>query len=472
MPNLIFKTKDAHAVMNTLVHEITGQNDISVVDTSSFISAGSKVLEAGYDSIFESLAVLIGKTIIASRKYEGKFKLIAEDSNAYDYRVRKISYYARDNIAVGFENTDIYTNLAAGLDDSDGVGSQYEQFPALCTERYFYSDFAWSKATTEYIEQIKKAFQNETDFINFVNGMMIEVQNDIESTLEAKNRAVVLDRIAGVYLQARTGAIGAECLVNLTKTFNEKFGTNYTTNEILSEHTVEFLQHYIAMFRIISDKMTNRSTLYHDTMEKEISNDTYHVLRHTPKDLQKFIYYSPLFTELNLNLANVFHDDMLKLENGEGIQYWQSITDPSAIDIKPALPDGATSSEVRIPLVVGLLFDRDALMVSNRFNGAYVTPLNARKLYQTLYWHYRYSVANDYSENSVLFIMEDEYTDTFEGDGTEVTFTLTNTAKMITGVTVNGVAVDSDDYTFSATNGTITFDTAPADDAAIVVNYV
>ena len=164
MPNLIFKTKDAHAVMNTLVHEITGQNDISVVDTSSFISAGSKVLEAGYDSIFESLAVLIGKTIIASRKYDGKFKLIAEDSNAYDYRVRKISYYARDNIAVGFENTDVYTNLAAGLDDDDGVGSQYEQFPALCTERYFYSDFAWSKATTEYIEQIKKAFQNETDF--------------------------------------------------------------------------------------------------------------------------------------------------------------------------------------------------------------------------------------------------------------------------------------------------------------------
>ena len=472
MSVLVFKTKDAHAVMNTLVHEITGQNDISVVDTSSFISAGESVLSAGYDSVYESLAVLIGKTIIASRKYENKFRLIAEDSNAYDYRVRKISYYARDNIAAGFENTDLYTNLAAGLDDDDGVGSQYEQFPALCTERYFYSDFAWSKATTRYIEQIKKAFTNEADFIDFVNGMMIEFQNDIESTIEAKNRAAVLDRIAGVYLQARTGAIGPECCINLTKSFNDKFGTNYTTNELLTDHAIEFLQHWIAVFKITSDKMTNRTTLYHDTMEKVISSDHYHVLRHTPKDLQKFIYYSPLFTELNLNLATVFHDEMLKLENGEGIQYWQSIKNPSAIAVKPSLPDGETSQNVSIPLVIGMLFDRDALMVSNRFEAAYSTPVNARKLYETLYMHYRYSIANDYSENSVIFICEDEFTDNFTGDGSNDDFVLTNTAKLIMSVTVNGVVVDRDDYTFTAATNTLTFDSAPANNAAIVVNYV
>lgn len=473
MPTLTFGVKDAYAVMNSLVKQATGQTDITVTDTSSFIDAGTKLLEAGYENLYNALGVLIGRTIIASRKYDGKFKLIAaETSDAFEARTRKISFYARDNEASGMFNTDLYTNLGSSLNDESGVGSQWEQNPAIPVEEYFYSNFAWDKSHTQYIEQAKIAFTSESTFIDFINGIMVEVQNDIESTLEAKNRMVVIDRIAGNYLQSGD-TLGTECAVNLTSEFNAEHGTSYTTQEILREHTVSFLEFFIARFKIDSDRLENRTALYHDNMDKTIDGVHYKVLRHTPKEYQKFIYYSPLFTQLNLSLAEIFNPSMLKLPNGEGIQYWQSFKDPSKVDVIPALPNGKTSSEVSIPLVVGLLFDRDAILVNNKFNGMYQTPINARHVYTTMWWHYNYSMVNSYSENSILYYMADtdkQIIDTFKGNGTKKNFELNQTGTTITKVTVDNVEMTSGtDYTFE--DNTVKFDSAPSNNAVIKVIY-
>ena len=64
MAVVTFSPVDVYAVMNELVHEATGQNDIQVVDTSSFIDAGKKVLDTGVENVFNALQVLIARTII------------------------------------------------------------------------------------------------------------------------------------------------------------------------------------------------------------------------------------------------------------------------------------------------------------------------------------------------------------------------------------------------------------------------
>lgn len=470
----IFSVKDAHSVMNQLVKQATGETSIKVVDTASFINAGSRVLEAGYDNLYNSLGVLIGRTIVASDKYKGKYRLIvAEDSNSFAVRIRKISFYAQENEPASFVNTDLYTQLGAGYNDESGTGSMWDQNPSIPVEEYFYSNFAWTKSHSEYYEQAKIAFQNEADFINFINGCLTEVMNDIESTMEAKNRSVIIDRIAGTYLQTGDN-LGVECSVNLTKLFNDTYGTSYTSEEIRREHTTEFEQLFIARLKIDSDKLENRTAMFHDSMEKEISGKKYHVLRFTPKADQKFIYYSPLFTQLNLNLATVFNPQYLRLPNGEGVEFWQSIKEPSAIDVIPSLPNGKTSSEVKIPYVVGMLFDKDAIMVNNKFTGMYSTPLNPKHLYSVMYWHYNYCVCNSYSENAIIYYMSDEDSkvmiDTFIGDGTEDDFVLNQTATSVIKVTVDGVeATSGTDYTFA--NNTVTFATAPDNESVIVVTY-
>lgn len=472
MAVVTFAPQDAYAVMNSLVHQATGQTSITATDTSSFIDAGKTVLDTGVENVLNSLSVLIGRTIIASRPYLGKFRLIARnEADIFDNRVRKISFYARNNQPSGMFNTDLNTNLGAGLSDTDGTGSMWEQNPAIPVERFFYSSFTWDKSHTEYPEQIKLAFTSEALFIEFVNGVMTEVQNDIESTLEARNRMVVIDRIAGQKLLTDNGDLGAESAVNLTKAFNEEFGTAYSTAEILQEHLTAFLEFYVARVKIDSDFMENRSTLYHDPMTKTIDGVDYVVLRHTPKDRQRFIYYAPFFTKAKARvLPEIFNPQYLGdiNANGEGIDYWQSITNPSAIDVTPALPNGAESSEVKLDLVIGMLFDVDAIMTNNKFTGMYTTPINARHVYTNMWWHYLYGVCQDYSENCILYYMADE-SETFTGDGVEDDFVLTGDVTEILSVTVDGVATS--EYTYDSDTKTITFTTAPADEAVIVVTY-
>lgn len=411
MAVVTFAPVDAYAVMNELVHEATGQSNIDVVDTSSFIDAGKAVLDTGVENVFNALNVLIGRTIIASRPYTGKLDTISRQvGNAFENRIRKISFYARDNQASGMFNTDITSdNLGAGKTNTSGVGSMWDQNPAMPVERFFYSDYVWDRSHTQYLEQVKIAFTNERDFIDFINGVLTEVQNDIESTIEANNRSLLIDRIAGTYLQVKKGNLGAECAVNLTKAFNEECNTTYTTAQILSEHLTEFLEFYVAKVKIDSDRMENRTAFYHDPMKKTVDGVDYYVLRHSPKAVQRFIYYSPFFTKAKARvLPEIFNPQYLDFKQGEAVDYWQSFADPEKVNVKPALPGGAESEAVEIPLVIGLLFDEEALMSNNKFTGSYQTPIEARHVYTTTWWHYKFGQINDYSENAILYYMEDE----------------------------------------------------------------
>ena len=208
--------------------------------------------------------------------------------------------------------------------------------------------------------------------------------------------------------------------------------------------------------------------MFHDPMTKQISGVDYNVLRHTPKSMQKLIYNSRIFNQIKLSLAEIFHPEMLDLPNGEGVQYWQGVSDPYKIDIKPALPEGAASSEVEMDIVIGMLFDYDALISNIRYESMTPTPLNARHLYRNEWWHFLFSNWNDYSENAIVYYMSDTSTAYFTGDGVEDDFSLTATS--IEKVTVNGVEKTSGtDYTFSS--NTLTFTTAPAADAIIQVIY-
>jgi aminopeptidase N len=64
----------------------------------------------------------------------------------------------------------------------------------------------------------------------------------------------------------------------------------------------------------------------------------------------------------------------------------------------------------------------------------------------------------------------EQASETFTGDGSEDDFVLTGNVLRILSVTVNGTATDA--YTYTAATQTITFTSAPADDAAIKVTYL
>ena len=76
--------RDAHSIMNLIVKEATGQQAISVIDSSTFVSAGETVLNTGVENTLNALGIVIGKTIIGVRPYSAKIALIqTEDTGLY-----------------------------------------------------------------------------------------------------------------------------------------------------------------------------------------------------------------------------------------------------------------------------------------------------------------------------------------------------------------------------------------------------
>ena len=423
----ILTPRDCHALMNELVKQATGQQAVQVVDTSTFVSAGETVLATGVENTMNALSLVLGRTFMAVRPYDAKLRLINTiGSGEYTDRLRKISFYSRFSQASGDWNTQLFTNLQGGYtngqnEDSNGVPqstkSQWEQNPGVPLEFNFGGSSVWEDSTTIYKYQLKKAFRSEEEFAQFAAGIMTEKGNDIESQKEAFARMTFLNFIAGTY--DMNSASGSSRVVNLTAAYNARFGTNYTSAQLRSTYLRSFLEFFVATFKTYSDRMTHRSSYYHWSPAKtDAAGNALTLLRHTPKDRQKAALYAPLFREAEaMVLPEIFNPQYLNIDNFEAVDYWQAFDhdggDNPAINVTPAIPDVSnpaaqtTGANVSLDYVVGILFDADACMIDYQLDDAESTPMEARKRYYNIWWSFAKNAINDFTENSILFIMAD-----------------------------------------------------------------
>lgn len=415
--------KDAHTLMNALVKQATGREDVTVVDTSSFVSAGQTVLATGVENVLNSLSIVYNRLIVSNRPYQAKLtKMDSVNSGEFNNRLRKVSFYSKDAKASGMFNTDIFTNLKEGFTngqnkDAEGAAqstkSQWEQNQPVCLEMYFGNEATWQQCITVYEHQLQIAFRSEEEFMAFTAGYMTEHANDIESEREAWNRMALLNKVASVYDMS---ANMPGSVVNLTAGFNAKFGTSYTSEELRTTYLKEFLAYFVAEFKLASDRMEERSAKYHWSPAKTVDGVNYTLLRHTVKARQQAYLYSPLFTDAEaLVLPQIFNPQYLSIENYEPIGYWQSNTDDSkrsAINVTPAVTNVATGVQeagaaVALDYVVGMITDRDGLMTDMQLDVAYTTPVEARKGYRNTWNTFKKGVISDNTENAIIFIMGD-----------------------------------------------------------------
>jgi len=412
-------TKDAYQIINLMVKEATGQDaTIQAVDESTFVSVGEKILASGVEATLNALSMVLGRTLVAVRPYKAKFNLVnALNSGLYANRVRKISFYSRHAVPDGAENTDLYTNFANGYDNGTNGGvstpSMWVQNQPLPLELNFGGSSEWQTSTTVYEKQLQVAFRSSADFIRFVDGIMVEKANDIESMKEAFNRMAVLNAIAGCYdLSASMGG----SVINMTKAFNDYYGTSYTTSQLLSTYLTEFTEFFVSTVKKVSNYMTNRSKKYHWSPTKTVNGVTYELLRHTPKDRQKMLMLSDFWIKSeSLVKPQVFNDSFISFGNFEAVDFWQNEMEPSKISITPAIPDVAGTNSgaqtagtaVALDYVLGFMFDEDGVMLDYQFEDASTTPKEARKHYRNIWWTIRRNAMVDFTENMVLFYMAD-----------------------------------------------------------------
>ena len=416
---------DGYALINALAAEMFGQNaTIQAIDESSFASVGESILQAGTENVMNTLSLVCSRDLVAIRPYKAKFRLInALDSGMFSNRIRKISYYAKNAVPTGASNTQLFDeNLMMGADNGvhydtstppvqKSVESMWLQSTPVTYQAWFGGAIEWQYPYTLYENALKLAFRSGAEWAAFLNGFLVSAANDIETEKEAFSRGVVLNAIAGV---ADLTASMPNSFRNLTTEFNAKFSTSYTTAQLLSTYFSEFLAFFVTTVKTDSDMLENRSILYHWSPAKTVGGVSYVLPRQTKKEDQRMFMISKFWNDAEaLVLPQIFNPQYLSIDNFEKVDYWQNINDPTAISITPAIPDvlnpaaQTTGSAVVLDTVLGVLYDKDAMMVDFHLEDVASTPLEARKHYRTIWNTINKNPLWDATENMIVYYMAD-----------------------------------------------------------------
>ena len=230
---------------------------------------------------------------------------------------------------------------------------------------------------------LKEAFTSAEAMGNFQTAVYGEVRNAIELGQEDLGRLTMGNFIANMDQ--------AKQRIKLTTIYNTKFGTNIPDglDGLVDE---KFDRWVIATIKNIAFKMQTMSVLY--------NKDEFQ--RHTPLDMQRFVYLVDFMTalETNVNYA-AFNDQYVKLANGIAVPYWQSAQDADKIMVTDE-----EDTEFIASNVVAFIHDRDALGTYRKEEEALTTPVNSKGRYYNTDWHVDNLYFNDMSENGIYFTLD------------------------------------------------------------------
>ena len=387
---------DVYALMNAVVSQATGRTDLAVVDTTTFASVGEIVLRTGTENTLNAISTVIGKTIFSVRPYKGKLESLRVAQQRWGGQVRKIINLYDEAEKSDDWNTDVAQNV---LDDGNSV-DMYKIRKPKAVQLNFYGTKVLQKHITRFRDQLSLAFHSEDEFIRFIDSVMVEFSNEIELLNEAESRTTLLNFMAGISSMGLTE-------VDLVAEYNNEYGTQYTRAQLLSTYIESFMKFVAAEIKIYSSKLTDMSTLYHANLTGYNK-----IMRHTPKERQKMVMYEPIFIKTQAEVySGLFNPEYLDIGSFEGVNYWQSQSTPTAINVKPNILDVATGASkdadaaVNLDYVLGILFDEEACGVMPQYDYSSTTPFNSAGGYYNMYMHWRFNSYCDYTENAVLFVM-------------------------------------------------------------------
>lgn len=391
-------------VLTAITNQATGANNITPLDTSSFVSVAQKALETGYDPLTTAISQVLSKTIFSVRPYTRKFKGLNVSNQRYGNHVRKLL-----TIDKPFEDDD-----RLKLVDGESI-DQYKVNKPNVLQTNFYGANVYQKSVTIYKDQLDCAFSSPDEFASFISMVMQNSSDMIEQAHEETARATIANLIGGIYaaevLDTSSGPLaqanGGRRAINLLKLFNESTGLALKVVDVFKTENFEsFVKFAFSTVNTIADLMTDRNSLFCS----QLTN--YKVLRHTPKDRMKFYLYTDLVNKINSEVySSVFNPDFLKVVDFEKVNYWQAALSPSSINVKRTMlkKDGTLSVGVQsqIANVFGVLFDEDAAGYTTVNEWAQPSPFNARGGYYNQFWHFTDRYWNDFTENAVIFYIED-----------------------------------------------------------------
>ena len=379
--------------MNSVSKEVLGKTDLIQEDLTGIVDMGTEVFnQNAIDNYVKSLVNHIGKVVFVNRPYSGKVPSVLMDAWEFGSVMEKISA----DIPQAEENE------SWKLTD----GTEYKQdifHKPTVTAKFFNSKVTFEVPVSITERQVKESFSSAAQ----LNGFLSMIYNAVDKSMTIKTDALIMRTINNMIaetLDADKAAFGGASpnystastvrCVNLLKLYNTAKGAKLTAaTAILDPEFIRFAAYQMGLY---ADRLGSISTLF-NVGGKE---------RFTPKDALHTVLLSDFAKAAQAYLyADTYHNEQVLLPKAETVPSWQAtgkdyaFANVSKIDVK-----SASGTTISIGGVLGVMFDRDALGVTNS-DKRVTTNYNAKAEFFNNYYKFDAAYFNDTNENFVVFFI-------------------------------------------------------------------
>lgn len=378
--------------------EVLGKTDLVHEDLTGIVDLGNEILsQNAVDNYVKSLVNHIGKVVFVNRPYSGKVPSVLMDAWEFGSVLEKISA----DVPQAEEN-DTW-NLTDGKEYKQDVFHK----PTV-SAKFFNSKVTFEVPVSITERQVKESFSSPSQ----LNGFLSMIYNAVEKSMTIKTDALVMRTINNMIAETLdadkaafvSGEPGSETVdyssgstvrcVNLLKLYNDKTNAALTVDAAIT--TPDFIRFAAYTMGLYADRLQTISTLF-NVGGKE---------RFTPKDVLHTVLLSDFAAAAKTYLyADTFHDENVLLPKAETVASWQAtgkdyaFAHVSKIDVK-----SAGGANVSVSGVLGVMFDRDALGVTN-LDKRVTTNYNAKAEFFNNYYKFDAGYFNDTNENFVVFFI-------------------------------------------------------------------
>lgn len=386
-----------YTIVNEVAEQAMGSKTIAVVDNLGLVALGNAVLgsDATKNNFINALTDRIGRTIVSFRAYHSHFPDFERDSIEWGNILQKLK------IAMPKAEEDDSYNLK----DGESV-DQYKINKAKVNQLLFTSETPWQTHITVHLEDLEKAFIDANAMGAFISGMFGEVQNRIELAMENLSMDCVNNYMAEIIARKEARP---KRVVNLVTEYKEVKGVDLTTTPINALDDEEFLKFVIRRINSLSSTFEYMSSnIYNDTGIYLGADASGAYTRHTPKSEQKLMLFIDMVNALKTNInSKAFNMEQVAIDIPfKTVPFWQSMSSPSSIKINPSSnPSSKPTKSVDQSLVMGILYDREAMGTFKKKYNSITSPVNAAGQYYNVFYHMITMYYNDLTENAVVFLL-------------------------------------------------------------------
>ena len=385
------EVKQIYTLMNSVSNEVLGKTDLVKEDLTGIVDMGTEVFnQNAVDNYVKSLVNHIGKVIFVNRPYAGKVPSVLMDAWEFGSVLEKISA----DIPQATENES--WSLTDGQEYSQDVFHK----PTV-TAKFFNSKVTFEVPVSITERQVKESFSNAEQ----LNGFLSMIYSAVDKSMTIKADALIMRTInnmvaetfkadATAFANGDYSKASTNRCVNLLKLYNDKFGTSLTPQvAILNPEFIRFASYTIGMY---ADRLGSISTLFNIGGKARFTgSDMLHLVLLTDfaKGADTYLY------------SDTKNYQFVTLGKHETVPCWQasgqsySFNDVSTIEVKTA-----SGTDIKVTGVIGVMFDRDALGVSN-LDRRVTSNYNAKAEFFNNYFKFDAGYFNDTNENFVVFYM-------------------------------------------------------------------